>query len=215
MSQSQSPKELFWSRFADDFEQRNNYVAGYKEMEILKKRLLENENLGKTIELGCGDGVFTKTIAQNSEKVIATDWSNEMVEKASQRFKNNEAIEVTREDCLNLSFKNNSFDTIIMINLLHVIHNPEKALDECKRILKRDGLLIILSFTMQGMKLYHKLSLIYRYFWAYGKPPKESRILTTTNVKELLDKTGFKINNLNLIGSKMKSVYVTATLPEN
>ncbi len=33
-----SIKETFWSRFANDFEKLNNYVAGKKEMEHLEKK---------------------------------------------------------------------------------------------------------------------------------------------------------------------------------
>lgn len=215
MDPTKSPKEMFWSRFATDFEKCNNYVVGYNEIECLKKHLLENRNLGRTLELGCGDGVFTETVALNSDKVVATDWSEEMVDVARYRFKDDEVIEVKQEDCLNLSFENNSFDTVFMANLLHVIPTPEKALDECKRILKTDGHLIILSFTMYGMKFFYKLGMFYRYIRTYGKPPKGSSVLTPSNVKELFDKTGFEIKNIDLIGGKMKSVYAIAKNPVN
>ena len=35
------------------------------------------------------------------------------------------------------------FDTMFMANVIHVIENPSLALQECYRILKDDGLLII------------------------------------------------------------------------
>ncbi|UZJ40107.1 MULTISPECIES: class I SAM-dependent methyltransferase [Prosthecochloris] len=212
MSRNMSQKESFWSRFASDFEKRNNYVAGYREIEFLKYQIAENKNLGTTLELGCGDGVFTEIIASNSEKVVATDWSAEMVEVTRQKFKDNEFIQVKQEDCLNLSFDKNSFDTVFMANLLHVIPNPEKALDECKRILKKDGRMIIVSFTIQGMKSFQKLGMLYRYIRTYGKPPKESRVLTTSNLEELLGKIGFEIKNIDLIGDKVKSVYAIAKM---
>jgi ubiquinone/menaquinone biosynthesis C-methylase UbiE len=210
MTQTKSTKESYWSRFATDFEKRNNYVAGYKEIELLKNRLLENRNLGKTLELGCGDGVYTETIASNSDKVVATDWSDEMVEVFKQKYTNNKLIEVQKEDCLNLSFANDSFDTVFMANLLHVIPTPEKALDECKRILKTDGQIIILSFTIHGMKFFSKLGMLYRYIRTYGKPPKDSRVLTPSNLKTMLTESGFEISILDLIGNKMKIVYAIA-----
>ena len=215
MNQTISQKESFWSRFATDFEKRNNYVAGHREIEFLKNRIAENMNLGTALELGCGDGVFTEVIASNSEKVVAIDWSVEMVEVARQKFKDNEIIQVKQEDCLNLSFDKNSFDTVFMANLLHVIPTPEKALDECKRVLKRDGRIIIVSFTMQGMKFFHKMGMLYRYIRTYGKPPKESSVLTTSNLEELLGKIGFEIKGIDLIGDKMKSVYAIAKISEN
>jgi len=215
MNSTKTPKEYFWSRFATDFEKHNNYVAGFKEIEFLKNKLLENKSLKKTLELGCGDGIFTEIIANNSDKVVATDWSDEMIEAAKLRYRNNKVIEIKKEDCLNLSFENHSFDTVFMANLLHVIPTPEKVLDECKRILKTDGQIIILSFTMHGMKFFHKIAMLYRYIRTYGKPPKESRVLSPKNVKEMLDKGGFETMNIDLIGDKMKSVYAIARISAN
>jgi ubiquinone/menaquinone biosynthesis C-methylase UbiE len=210
MNNNTSTRETYWSRFATDFEKRNNYVAGFKEIHRLKEKLLENKNLGETLELGCGDGVYTETIASNSDKLVATDWSDEMVEVAKQRYNKYEKIEVKKEDCNNLSFDNNSFDTVFMANLLHIIPTPEKAIDECKRILKADGQLIILSFTMHGMKFFNKLGMLYRYIRTYGKPPQDSRVLTPLNVKKMLTECGFKKIDIALIGNKMKVVYAIA-----
>jgi len=215
MNSTKTPKEYFWSRFATDFEKHNNYVAGFKEIEFLKNKLLENKSLKKTLELGCGDGMFTEIIANNSDKVVATDWSDEMIEAAKLRYRNNKVIEIKKEDCLNLSFENHSFDTVFMANLLHVIPTPEKVLDECKRILKTDGQIIILSFTMHRMKFFHKIAMLYRYIRTYGKPPKESRVLSPKNVKEMLDKGGWETMNIDLIGDKMKSVYAIARISAN
>jgi ubiquinone/menaquinone biosynthesis C-methylase UbiE len=210
MNQTNSPKEIFWSRFANDFEKHNNYVAGSNEIELIKNRLLESKELRKTLELGCGDGVFTKTIASNSDFLIATDWSDEMIKVAKEKFKDSEIIELKKEDCLNLSFTDNSFDTILMANLLHVILTPEKVLEECKRVLKSNGNLIILSFTMHGMSFFNKMGMLYRYMKTYGKPPKESSVLTIQRVKDMLDKVGFVTEKMELIGNKMKCVYAIA-----
>lgn len=215
MIKNKSTKETYWSRFATDFEKRNNYVAGHEEILLLKEKLLENKDLGKTLELGCGDGVYTESIASNSEKLVATDWSDEMVEIAKQRFNSNEKIEVKKEDSQNLSFAENSFDSVFMANLLHVIPETEKALDECKRILKVNGRLIILSFTIHGMTFFNKLGMLYRYIRTYGKPPQDSRVLTPSNVKTILTNCGFGAMDIVLIGNKMKVLYAIAKKPSN
>jgi ubiquinone/menaquinone biosynthesis C-methylase UbiE len=210
MNQMNLSKETFWSRFANDFEKRNNYVAGRKEIESLKNRLSENKNLGKTLELGCGDGAYTETIAANAKSVVATDWSDDMIKVTMKRFINIATIEVKRENCFDLSFNDNSFDTVFMANLLHVIPTPEKALEECKRVLKPNGTLIILSFTIHGMKFFHKLGMLYRYLKTYGKPPKESSVLTVPVVTNMLAGVGFVTEQVDLMGSKMKSIYAVA-----
>jgi hypothetical protein len=133
-----------------------------------------------------------------------------MINVAKEKFRDSELIEFKKEDCFNLSFADNSFDTIFMANLLHVIPTPEKALEECKRVLRSNGNLIILSFTMHGMSFFNKVGMFYRYIKTYGKPPKESSVLTIQIVKNMLDKLGFVTEKIELIGNKMKSVYAIA-----
>lgn len=60
-------------------------------------------------------------------------------------------------DVTNLQYKNNSFDVVIISNTLHILQNPEKVLDEIKRVLKVDGILISPTFTHGKMKPRKKL----------------------------------------------------------
>jgi ubiquinone/menaquinone biosynthesis C-methylase UbiE len=203
-------KETFWSRFAADFEKRNNYVIEKREIENLKEDLLQNEDLGNVLELGCGDGVFSKSISQNSDFLLATDWSDEMIKSAMANLVGFESIKVQKENCFELSFKDESFDTVFMANLLHIITDPEKVIAESRRVLKPNGQIIILSFTLHGMNFFHKLGMLYRYFKTYGKPPKESRVLTVSVVKQMLEDKQFLVQKADLIGFKMKSVLVVA-----
>lgn len=61
-----------------------------------------------------------------------------------------------------------------MANLLY-IPEQEKAIAESKRVLKTNGQIIILSFTLPGISLFNKLVMLCRYVKTYGKPPKQSR----------------------------------------
>ena len=40
-------KEVYWSRFADDFEEKSNYVVGKADVEIILKRLAEQKGFDK------------------------------------------------------------------------------------------------------------------------------------------------------------------------
>ena len=207
-------KETFWSRFANDFEKRNNYVVGEKEINHLKRQLIKNQHLGDVLELGCGDGVFSRSISQVSKTLMATDWSDEMVESARINLSRLKSIKVQKENCFELSFKDESFDTVFMANLLHVIPEPEKALKESKRVLKTNGRIIILGYTLQGMSFFNKLGMISRYFKTYGRPPKQSSRLTVSAIRKMLVNEQFLVQKTDLIGFKMKSVLIVATKKE-
>jgi|GEM_PF-2760218 len=46
-------KETYWSRFADDFDERNYYVVGKSDIDRVADKLASVKNLKSTIELGC------------------------------------------------------------------------------------------------------------------------------------------------------------------
>jgi len=102
----------------------------------------------KILELGMGNGHFVKNIVNIDSSISYTgcDYSNLMVEEAAQ--KNSEAINQKRvsfihADGNNLPFENNSFNKIFTVNTFYFWDNHEIVLAELKRVLKKDGSLII------------------------------------------------------------------------
>ena len=60
-------KETYWSKFADDFEERTNNVIGKSDIELIKTVLSEQKTLGKTLELGCGNGTYSEILVHEAE----------------------------------------------------------------------------------------------------------------------------------------------------
>ena len=54
------------------------------------------------------------------------------------------------QDMFCLPYAEKSFDVVIVSNALHIVPQPEKALDEIRRVLKDDGVLIAPTFTHAG-----------------------------------------------------------------
>ena len=52
--------------------------------------------------------------------------------------------------CYMEAYADKSFDVVIVSNALHIVPQPEKALQEIKRVLKEDGVLIAPTFTHAG-----------------------------------------------------------------
>jgi ubiquinone/menaquinone biosynthesis C-methylase UbiE len=203
-------RETYWSRFANDFEERNYYVAGIENINAIIDKLRECAITGNVLELGCGNGTYSKVLSETAENVYATDFSDEMVEACKSRLKSFENITVEKQNCFNLSYNDKNFDAIVMINLLHVIPNPEQAVKEAIRVLKPEGDLIVISFCMEDMSFLNKLGMIYRYMKTYGKPPQTAQKLTVATARELIRKEGLKIKKAHLIGNTSKAVFVKA-----
>ena len=199
-------KEKYWSRFAENFEESNNYVVGIYDVNLVSSELAKLQNLRNTLELACGNGTYSKVLCRNAGNYIATDFSDEMVDASVQRLKDYKNIKVEKANAFSLQYSDQSFDTVFMANLLHIVPNPEKILLEAKRVLKNSGKLIVLDYTGDGMKFIHKLGMIYRYLKTYGKPPSGGTKLGMKDIRELLVMHGFVMETVSLIGKRSKAV---------
>ena len=96
------------------------------------------------LDAGCGEGIVLNAILQRFEcRVVGMDYDPSRIESARKR--QGKALLLTG-DAHSLPFKDNSFDIISVQSVLHEIHEKQdlkKALHELKRVIKKDGLLII------------------------------------------------------------------------
>ncbi len=200
-------KEIFWSKTANDFEEKNNRIIGKESMQIVLDALAKETNLGNTLELACGNGTYSKILVKNAENLICTDWSEEMVEETKRRLKDFSNIKIEQANCFQLPYADDSFDTVFMANLLHIIPNPDKALAEAKRVLKSNGQIIVIDFTATGMKFFDKMRMLYLFMKFYGKPPKGGQNIDDKKLKSMFENTGLKVEYSKIIGAKSKAVF--------
>ena len=99
----------------------------------------------EVLEIACGTGLITRNIAEAAKHVTATDLSEKMLAQL-QKEGLPENVTVQQENASALSFADDSFDAVIIANVLHLLTEPEKALAEAARVLKPGGLLIAPTF---------------------------------------------------------------------
>jgi ubiquinone/menaquinone biosynthesis C-methylase UbiE len=202
-------KEEYWSRFANNFDEEQTYVVGGAIQQTILERLSGESDLGELIELGCGAGFFTKVLAENTSHLMATDLSDEMLAVARTQLKDCQNVVVEKANCEKTDFPDGKFDSVFMANLVHVIENPSIVLQESYRIIKDGGLLIIVDYTGYGMKLFEMMKMGIRYFRKWGKPPGYSRgKLSPDELHSLVEGVGFKVEEVQLIGDKVKGLYL-------
>ncbi len=180
----------------------------------MQAELLEENNLGEALELGCGTGLFTEALQQVSAKVVATDFSEEMMAAANSKRGNLKNVKFEKADALNLEYGDESFDAVFMANLIHVIGNAEKVIQESKRVLKAGGLLIITSFAINEMNFFSRIAMGIRYIKTFGKPSDEATKEKTTkiSIENLLVKNGFEISKSLILGDRSKAFYIAAII---
>lgn len=102
-------------------------------------------NAKTCLDIGCGKGELSYMLSGKSEKVIAVDLADKMIEKA-RLLNSNDNIEYICGNVLDMKIENDSLDVIITTATAH--HLPyEWLLCFAKEKLKRGGKLIVLDLV--------------------------------------------------------------------
>lgn len=169
---SDNTNKNFWDRFAKiyaAFMAKNN--STYEKMTKELERYVDLQK--KVLELACGTGQITFSIADKVEMLEATDYAENMIKEAQKRneveFKRRN-IHFCVQDATNLTYEDESFDVVVIANALHIMPDPDKALREIRRVLKQGGILFAPTFVYEkgysrllisfmekaGFKTFHK-----------------------------------------------------------
>ena len=136
----------FWDKNAgryDRFMRKDR--AAYDEIYELIRPVVRHKTV---LELATGTGLIAKHIVNAAAHIEATDASAEMITEAKRT--RSAKLHFSVQDMFRLPYANQSFNVVIVSNALHIVPQPEKALQEIKRVLKDDGVLIAPTFTHAG-----------------------------------------------------------------
>ncbi len=97
----------------------------------------------QVLEIGCGTGIIALGVAPHVNRVVATDICPEMVETAQAKAANLSLrnVEFHVADGYAQPFVSESFDAVLVFNVLHVVREPKLLLREANRLLKPAGYL--------------------------------------------------------------------------
>ncbi len=99
------------------------------------------------LDVATGAGFLAFEYSKIAKRVVATDITPEMLEKAKnlkndRKFKNVSFITADVED---LPFENKIFDLVSCRFSFHHFPDPRKALEEMKRVCKKDGKIVLID----------------------------------------------------------------------
>ncbi len=200
--------EEYWSRFPDTYDKKMEYVVGKELLGEIIQELNRLPDLGDLVELGCGTGIYTETIVSKAKSMFATDLSDSLLAVARTRMGDHPKVTIQKENCMATSFPSESVDSVFMANLIHVIESPGALLQECHRILRKRGLLVIVTFTDHEMRLWEKIKLGLRFVKSWGKPPAHTHSFSPERLAAILEDAGFAIETLKVLGVTTKALYV-------
>src|SRR5688572_12943397 len=180
-----------------------------KVYETILVNLIQDVNQSdKVLEVAVGTGILSIQMSGHVSHITAIDIAPEMLkiakEKSERLQKSN--IDFQIGDICSLKFDNKSFDIVVTSNVLHLLHKPELALQEIRRVL-RDGGKIITATFCHGENLRSKI--FSKIFALLGQKTK-SRWSQKT-FKEFVESNGFEITKEIYANGIIPLTYLVAT----
>jgi ubiquinone/menaquinone biosynthesis C-methylase UbiE len=201
-----------WSAFAESNDYRNYFLIP-NTLELL------GEIKGKSIlDLGCGEGGYSRLISKMGADVTAIDGSEKLIEIAGKKAEQEGlAIKYFVRNANSFDdIESESFDIVLATMSLMDVEDYTGSIAEVKRVLKKDGLLLMsishpcFSGKKTGWNKREDGSVLFTTDDYFNKSPWESFI----NEKHFNKKVVFRhmplqdfINPLIELGFKMKGFY--------
>lgn len=135
-------------RIVDRLESRGKDVVFARLLHGYASKLDLNE-ASRILEIGCGTGVVTRTLAQHpgfAGRVVGADQSPDLLAHArtlADEAGLGERIEYHLEDAHALSYEGESFDIAVAHTLISHVTDPERVLSELARVVRPGGLVVI------------------------------------------------------------------------
>src|SRR4030067_1503131 len=183
------------------------YRSGRRKIKIRIVSGLLGDIEGKSVlDIGIGEGFFSRLCLQKKAKTISLDFADPMIQYHKE---NNPDFTLVQADAQYLPFKNESFNIVLALDVIEHLPSPPDFLNEVNRVLKREGRLILITPNTSNvfektLKTFLKIPLLplTKFF---GLKLRQKDTEHCTHVKEysvrelmgLLEKSEFKICTSN------------------
>ena len=177
------------------------------EREVIIKEIYGN-NL-TILDIGCGSGQLGEALKKKSNSIVyGVELNNSAYKKASLKL---DQVLNANIETLNIPFDKNSFDYIVMGDVLEHLINPQKTLLKLKNYLNQKGIIIISVPNIRYWRVVRNL--IFRNDWKYENwgtlDETHLRFFTKKSILRISDELGFEILKSDyLIKKYSKSYYI-------
>lgn len=153
------------------------------------------EQSDKVIDLGGGTGRIANFLENKVQKVTVVDASEGMLKQCRQRHP---GLSCLCAEAQSLPFADESINKVVIVDAFHHFQNQKQAIKEIKRVLAKNGKVIIAEFN--PLKMVGKLVIIMEKLFLMG-----SVFHSPSSLANLFSSNGFKVG---LIDENKASYYL-------
>jgi len=192
--------EDYWktSYFSNCFKDYNKTKPEIKHFMKVLNFLEQKKGKGRLIDIGCATGVFLHIAKRKGWIVQGVEVSKYAAEYGREKF----GINIKNLLFEKAKYPEESFDVVMSFEVVEHVRNPEEFIKHCNKILKKDGLLVLMTPDHNSLiaivaDLLYGLSFKKYKFPLYGIYDIEHiTYLSPKTLNLLLEKNGFSQVNL-------------------
>ena len=118
---------------------KERIINKYQKLGSLKK-ILEKKLI---LDLGCGGGILSETLAEQGANIVAIDQSKKLINEAKKRAKSKKLkIDYQCQSIKSLKSKNTKFDIILCMEVVEHVQGYRSFIKLAFECLKKDGIII-------------------------------------------------------------------------
>lgn len=131
--------ECTGERYLPDFD--GNWTLEHMHRYLIAREFSHEKDV---LDIASGEGYGSYMLSSVAKNVIGIDISEEAISFASKKYKR-ENLKFIKGEVYDIPLKDNSIDIVVSFETIEHVNNHDMMMKEIKRVLKKDGLLVISS----------------------------------------------------------------------
>ena len=147
----------------------------------LEVRFLSAVPQGRLLDVGCGQGLWLRSMRELGWRVDGVDFDERAVKAGAEG-----GLAIRCGSLEQQNFSGATFDAVTMSHVIEHLPDPVRTLTECARILKPGGKLVL--WTPNTASLGHR---VLKQHWRGLEPPRHLHLFSPASLRILLERAGF------------------------
>lgn len=141
--------EAYFARHAEEWDELRQLHSPDQKVEEALLAALSPAPLGRLLDVGTGTGRMAELFAPLADHVVALDKSLDMLRVARAKLQHlpTGKLELVQGDFTELPFAAESFDSVVLHQVLHFAQAPDAVLAEAARVTAAGGRIAIIDFA--------------------------------------------------------------------